>query len=309
MDLFTVTMPSNHDESLQMLRDSLAKHVNADLHKLKPSAQAVVEFHIEGPLRIRCEASAAAFQLKADGPAVYKAAAHVIADYVISELEPQLLSAIIRKKYKNNPSMDAAIIEKYCYELLHGKEWESLGSRFHEADRTRRRNKVADELEKHLLEDTVLNIGGFLAFRLLPYRNELTDIVEYALDEYVLDKQYQEFISLLKYFVQLQESKVPIVHLLHKGGHEFTLYNESFQTLDPKPPADRLVAEMLETEMNIEDMVISSLISVSPKQITVHTRNPDMQVIRTIETIFDGRVNVCVKCSSCASTLDEWIQP
>ena len=66
---------------------------------------------------------------------------------------------------------------------------------------------------------------------------------------------------------------------------------------------------MLETEMNIEDMVISSLISVSPKQITVHTRQPELQVIRTIETIFDGKVNVCVQCSSCASTLDEWIQP
>lgn len=310
MDLFTVTLPSNHDGSLQKLRELLTEHVNGDLHKRKPSSAVQVEFHIEGPLRIRCEASQASFQLKKDGPVVYKSAASAIAEYVIGDLEPELLSSIIRKKYKNNPTMDAAIIEKYCHELLHGKEWESLGSRFHEADRTRRKNKVSDELEKHLHEDTMLNIGGFLAFRLLPYRNELAEIVEYALDEYVLDKQYQEFISLLKYFVQLQETKVPIVHLLHKGGHEFTLYNESFQTLDPKPPADRIVAEMLETEMNIEDMVISSLISVSPKQITVHTRHPDMQVIRTIETIFDGRVNVCVKCSSCSSTLDEeWIQP
>ena len=309
MDLFTVTLPSNHDGSLQKLRELLTEHVNVDLHKLKPSSAARVEFHIEGPLRIRCEASLASFQLKKDGPVVYKSAAGAIAEFVISELEPELLSSIIRKKYKNNPSMDAAIIEKYCHELLHGKEWESLGSRFHEADRTRRKNKVSDELEKHLYVETMLNIGGFLAFRLLPYRNELAEIVEYALDEYVLDKQYQEFISLLKYFVQLQETKVPIVHLLHKGGHEFTLYNESFQTLDPKPPSDRIVAEMLETEMNIEDMVISSLISVSPRQITVHTRHPDMQVIRTIETIFDGRVNVCVKCPSCSSTLDEWIQP
>ncbi|MCR2807937.1 putative sporulation protein YtxC [Paenibacillus soyae] len=309
MDLFTVTLPSNHDGSLQTLRELLTEHVNAELHKRKPSPSARVEFHIEGPLRIRCEASPADFQLKRDGSAVYKATADAIAEFVIGELEPELLSFIIKKKYKNNPSMDAAIIEKYCHELLHGKEWESLGSRFHEADRTRRKNKVSDELEKHLQENTILNIGGFLAFRLLPYRNELAEIVEYALDEYVLDKQYQEFISLLKYFVQLQETKVPIVHLLHKGGHEFTLYNESFQTLDPKPPADRIVAEMLETEMNIEDMVISSLISVSPKQITVHTRNPDMQVVRTIETIFDGRVNVCVKCTSCSSTLDEWIQP
>jgi hypothetical protein len=66
---------------------------------------------------------------------------------------------------------------------------------------------------------------------------------------------------------------------------------------------------MLETEMNIEDMVISSLISVSPKHITIHTRQPDMQVIRTIETIFDQRVTICERCVSCSHTLDELIQP
>lgn len=311
MDLFTVTLPSNRSESLHTLRMHLSEHANAELHKAVQASEKAssVEFHIEEPQRIKCKANLPHFQLKMDGPVVYKAAADVIAEFVVNELEPELLSSIIRKKYKNNPSLDAAIIEKYCFELLHGKEWESLGSRFQDADRTRRKNKIADELEKFLQEETVLNLNGFVTFRLLSYRSELAEIVEYALDEYVLDKQYQEFISLLKYFVQLQESKVPIVHLLHKGGHEFTLYNESFQALEPKPPADRIVAEMLETEMNIEDMVISSLISVSPKQITVHTRHPDMQVIRTIETIFDGRVHICVKCNSCTSSLDELIQP
>lgn len=311
MDLFTVTLPSSRNESLHTLRMLLSEQANAELHKAVQAKDAAssVEFNIEEPLRIKCKANLPQFQLKKDGPVVYKSAAEVISEFIIKELEPELLSSIIQKKYKSNPSLDAAIIEKYCFELLHGKEWESLGSRFHEADRIRRKNKVADELEKFLHDETELNIGGFITFRLLSYRNELAEIVEYALDEYVLDKQYQEFISLLKYFVQLQETKVPIVHLLHKGGHEFTLYNESFQTLEPKPPADRIVAEMLETEMNIEDMVISSLISCSPKQITVHTRNPDMQVVRTIETIFDGRVHICVKCNSCASTLDEWIQP
>ncbi|MOA34458.1 YtxC-like family protein [compost metagenome] len=125
----------------------------------------------------------------------------------------------------------------------------------------------------------------------------------------MLDKQYQEFISLLKYFVCLQDTKVAMVHLLHKGGHDFMLYDESFKPLNPNPPSDKLVAEMLETEMNIEDMVISSLISVSPRHITVHTRQPDMQVIRTIETIFDQRVSVCESCASCSRNLDELVQP
>ena len=54
----------------------------------------------------------------------------------------------------------------------------------------------------------------------------------FAVDEYVMDQQYQEFISLLKYFVRMQEVKLPIVHVLHKGGSEFALYDEQFRVLE-----------------------------------------------------------------------------
>ncbi|MBH5319259.1 putative sporulation protein YtxC [Paenibacillus sp. GSMTC-2017] len=311
MDLFTVSLPDNLQGSINKLRMLLTEQADVDLHMADGSklVAAGVKYHILQSQHIRCEAQLPQFRLNTDGPLLYRSAASAIAEYVISELESKMLSVIIKKKYRNNPSMDVSVIERYCYELLNGKEWDGLGNKFHEGDRNRRKNKISDELEKYLAEETELNIDGFITFRLLSYRNELTEIVEYALDEYVLDKQYQEFISLLKYFVQLQETKVPFVHLLHKGGHDFTIYNESFHLIEPKPPADRIVAEMLETEMNIEDMVISSLISLSPKQITVHTRHPELSVIRTIETIFDGRVKVCVQCSACTSTLDEWVQP
>ncbi|GKU80286.1 putative sporulation protein YtxC [Paenibacillus sp. L3-i20] len=311
MDLFTISLPVYLQGSINKLRMLLTEQANVDLHMTagKKNTAVGVEYHVIESQHIGCKAQLPQFQLHRDGPTLYKSAAEAIAEYVISELESQMLASIIRKKYRKNPSMEAAVIERYCYELLNGKEWDGLGNRFHEGDRKRRKGKVSEELEKYLAEQTELNIEGFITFRLLSYRTELIEIVEYALDEYVLDKQYQEFISLLKYFVQLQETKVPFVHLLHKGGHDFTIYNESFQIIEPKPPADRIVAEMLETEMNIEDMVISSLISLSPKQITVHTRHPELSVIRTIETIFDGRVKVCVQCSACTSTLDEWVQP
>jgi putative sporulation protein YtxC len=310
MELFTVSLPTSLQKSVNKLTDLLTEQALVDLHIGSNAEQpAVIEFLQVSGEDIRCQALLPHFQLKAHGSAVYKAAAAAIAEFVVSELEPGMLSFIIRRKYRNNHSADAAAIERYCHDLLHGKEWDGLGTKFLDADRLRRKSKVAAEIEQFLQENTQLNVSGFTTFRLEPYRKELAEVVEYALDEYVLDKQYQEFISLLKYFVFLQDTKLPMVHLLHKGGHDFMLYNDSFQPLDPNPPTDRIVAEMLETEMNIEDMVISSLIAVSPKHITIHTRQPDMQVIRTIETIFEQRVTVCVQCASCSSSLDELIQP
>ncbi|OMF32161.1 hypothetical protein BK133_15045 [Paenibacillus sp. FSL H8-0548] len=310
MELYTVSLPASLHASVDQLTKLLTEQAIVDLHIDSNAAQsAIVEFIQISEHDIRCQARFPQFQLKVHGPAVYKAASLAIAEFVVSELEPAMLASIIRRKYRNHMPSEAAAIERYCHDLLHGKEWDGLGAKFHEADRLRRKNKVASEVELFLQEHTQINIKGFTSFRLEPYRKELAEVVEYALDEYVLDKQYQEFISLLKYFVFLQDTKLSMVHLLHKGAYDFMLYDESFKQLDPNPPTDRIVAEMLETEMNIEDMVISSLIAVSPKHITIHTRQPDMQVIRTIETIFDQRVTVCVQCAACNSSLDELVQP
>lgn len=310
MELFTVSLSSSHCHSVDKLAKMLTEQAVVDLHiGSKAELAAAIEFHVISSQEIQCQAVLPLFQLPLHGPAVYKSTSKIIAEFIVSEMEPEMLASIIRRKFRKNNSTDATVIEKYCHDLLHGKEWDGLGSKFLDADRQRRKGKVANEIEQYLQENTDLNVNGFTNFRLTPYRKELIEVVDYALDEYMLDKQYQEFISLLKYFVFLQDTKVPMVHLLHKGGHEFILYDENFQMLDPKPPSDRIVAEMLETEINIEDMVISSLISVSPKQITIHTRQPYMQVIRTIETIFDQRVTVCLQCSSCNSSLDEQIQP
>lgn len=306
MHLFTVRMPEFDDAGVGRMRKLLEEHAGAVPGN--GAAGPAVRFESVGK-QVIGRATLPAFQLKQHGPDVYKSSAKALAEFIVDEMEASLLKAAIRKRHRANPALDADIVYKYCQSIMNGDETDGLGIRFREADQARRKGKVAQEAEDYLQEHTELHLTGFAQFRLASYRAELGEIVDYAIDEYVLDKQYQEFISLLKYFVQLQETKVPLVHLLHKGGHEFALYNESFQTLEPKPHNDRIVAEMLETEMNIEDMVISSLISVSPKHIMIHTRHPDMGAIHTIQTIFGQRVTICVQCASCSRSLDGLIQP
>ena len=70
-------------------------------------------------------------------------------------------------------------------------------------------------------------------------------------------------------------------------------------------PTDRIVAEMLETEMNMEDMIVSTLITISPEQIVIHTRQPELPVMRTLETIFELRVQLCSDCGHCRSYFDD----
>ena len=74
--------------------------------------------------------------------------------------------------------------------------------------RLRRIQMLKEQLIALLEENPQLSLDGFLKFRIQEYKEELREIAEYAIDEFMMDRQYQEFISLLQYFVYIQEAKI-----------------------------------------------------------------------------------------------------
>ncbi|REK54100.1 MAG: hypothetical protein C6W55_12765 [Thermobacillus sp.] len=169
-----------------------------------------------------------------------------------------------------------------------------------EPDLTRRRRKrhIASELFAYLQERPSLHLEGYITFRLDKYWEELAESAEAAVDEFVMDRQYREFIGLLNEFVGLQQPKVSSVNLVLKADGSFALYDESFRPMDPGE-GGRLTLELTDEELNVEDMVVSCLIAISPREITLHARDPELPVVRTIEAIFAERVTVCAGCRSC----------
>ncbi|MBW7474613.1 putative sporulation protein YtxC [Paenibacillus oenotherae] len=317
MELFTISVASDTAEAITRLHGYLSEEF-ADLHSVlgdtpnAPAADIVALVPAFQSNEISCTAALPDFMLVEHGPPVYAKAASAIAQYVIIELEPLLLKAIIRKQFHYDEPNEVETVERYCQHVLHGtaspSEKDIVYTDIHHTDRERRKSKVAEELELYLSTSTRLHLDGFVTFRLSAYWEELREIVAYAVDEYVMDRQYQEFISLLKYFVRIQEVKLPIVHVLHKGDNEFALYDERYQLLDAAP-VDVIVAEMMESEMNMEDMIVSTLITVSPEQIVIHTRYPDQPIMRTLETIFEHRVKLCTDCGHFGAYFEDAQEP
>lgn len=294
MKLFTVTLTKRTDEQAdrlyRLLQSSCGilhnkEHIHIALDRRKGLHQVEVSGVSPG------------FKLKEDGIRLYKAAADVLADYVMEE-EREQLRKIIKHDFHYKRDDEVEGILAFCGQVLCGEgEWS--GEEAPTEVYLKRKHKITAELYAYLEEHTELNLEGFLRFRIQAYRDELRDVVEYAIDEFVMDRQYQEFISLLQYFVYIQEAKIPFVHLIHKGGSDFMLLNERMEIMDTHETDAVVTVEMLEKEMNFEDMIISTLISVSPQQIYIHTREPELQVIKTIKQIFENRVELCGYCRLC----------
>lgn len=227
---------------------------------------------------------------------VRRLVAEAAAAYIMEEKEPDLASRLLFSEFEFHDRDEAERILQWYLLLLVKEDGPSL------AFAERRRRKLSDIVYSCLKEFPDLNLDGLMAFRFQPYEQELREMAEYAVDEFMLDQQYEEFVSLLKYFVYFQEPLMPLVHVIHKGGEDVMLLDGSLRPVD-KLHDEGLVMERLDHEMEIEDMVVSTLISLSPSRMIIHTRQPEMPVVSTLAHIFDNRAEVCCHCPECSPIL------
>lgn len=282
--------------------EQLYQRLTSALKNLRHRASNILIKTKEGSkyTHLVCEVMLPKFQFRKHSFEVNAATAEALAEYIIEEVETGLVHTIIERKIGRQNHDEISKIENYCYPLLSGEHPDHfLGN-----GRRQRITNVANCCREYLEQHNHIALEGFVRFRLKAYVDELKEVVEYAIDESIMEKQYQEFISLLQYFVYIQESKIPMAHLMHQGGQEFLVLDAEMKPIEMEQ-ADGLVVEMMDKEMNVEDMIISTLITMSPQRVFIHTREPEAQVIQTIQQIFEDRTQVCTDCALCAPVLDK----
>lgn len=152
-----------------------------------------------------------------------------------------------------------------------------------------KKEKWLHELKKRLctqLEESGEIIPeGFLLFRMKDILAEWEMAVERAYEELLIEKEYNEFINLLRYFVELQKPKAREVHVLLDGVGGYLILDENMKMMNCE---DFLIGE---DAVKSEDALISSLINIAPCFITIHASREKMpKVMDTINKVFTGRV-------------------
>ncbi|GGA52809.1 hypothetical protein GCM10007416_27370 [Kroppenstedtia guangzhouensis] len=214
-----------------------------------------------------------------------------VADYYLAVNEPNLIRRIITQDFHYWNPGESREIERYAYHLLDDSEAEEPSHR-------RRKHWMARQIAKYFCNHRDLAVDGYFQFRMKRYRDILMKLVEHAIDEYLLDQEYREFIDLLRYFVSIQQPKVPLVHVLHIGIRRFRLLDGEGRPLQMKE-MDHTVEELMDQVTSHEDLIVSTLLTVAPEQVVLHTRNREENVVCTLMQVFEDRITICNGCSGC----------
>lgn len=163
-----------------------------------------------------------------------------------------------------------------------------------------RRNNIVEKIKGCIEENDEINIDGFVTFRMKELLSDFQSIVDKIVETYLVEKEYNEFVKLLKYFVEVQESKIEELNIIIDSSGSYHLENK-----EGKDIMDEFVNELLDCKMgstiNVEDIIISGLITNSPEKIIIHgaENSSNKELIETIKNVFQDRVIICSGCSRC----------
>lgn len=157
-----------------------------------------------------------------------------------------------------------------------------------------RKNSITKKILSCVSENELINIEGFIRFRIKEMENDFHAIVDKSVEKYMVDKEYSEFINLLKYFVDIQECKIDEVNIYPDDNTKYIIKDK-----DGKDIGGDLVKNLKNTKYdnkeNQEDIIISGLITLSPRSIIIHNIDgfKKRELIDTISNVFEDKVKFC----------------
>ncbi len=220
--------------------------------------------------------------------------ANILTDLLMNTITRESMMRIVKARYHFIAPGEMKTIVKNAYNFLNNL--------YEDGDISQalyRHNQILTSVNQYLETDSELFLEGFLRFRLKEYCLEMEQSVEKAIDSFLVEREYVEFIKLLQYFVEIQEPRIDEVHVFIRDSQNFYLLDEEKQPIEQQHLEDVLAELRSEnTEVDYEDLLLSALITISPRRIVLHVLTK-IEIVDTIISVFQERAILCQGCDLC----------
>jgi putative sporulation protein YtxC len=148
----------------------------------------------------------------------------------------------------------------------------------------------------------LINLNGFINFRLKFIKLYSAQIVERCIDSYLMKRDYMDFISIIKLISDADETSYDVVNVIC-NNKTLQVYDNNMKKLTYI--SNEEFAAELNNKVAYNETVINILLSVSPKKIILHEANLNngnkevQNTIEIIKKIFEGKIEICSGCKYC----------
>ena len=211
--------------------------------------------------------------------------------YYLDLYEEIIIKNLIKSEYFYFNNIEKQQIDNITCEDLYNEE-ESI------CKPEKRVEIIYQSLYNYLISNHSIVLKGFITFRLKTYFETILEQIDKSVSKFIVEKEYTEFISLLKIYVNSEKSTCNEIHLIYNNSKPILL--------DENKNVIKIEDDLLKTKylsditFSSNDFALNTLLNLIPKKIHIHLIDKNIdEFVNTIKLIFEDRVDFCNDCEIC----------
>ena len=215
--------------------------------------------------------------------------AELLSFIVIDIYEDNILKKVLSTDYFYFDNQEQEEILEICTELLADSNFSPFDDRY---------ILLFNCFYNYIFENNRVILEGVINFRLKTYMSFLDSIIDTAVNRFIVEREYWEFISLLKVYINSEISSAKCVHLIYCDEHSILL-DQDKNIIDTN--TDVFKAKYLsDITFSSNDYALNTLLNILPKKIYVHLSQQSIdEFINTLLLVFEHRIEICNDCELC----------
>ncbi|NLC16176.1 MAG: hypothetical protein GX784_07650 [Firmicutes bacterium] len=216
--------------------------------------------------------------------------ANGLADIIIDEYEKFLVVRLIDGNYAYLSEKDRALLKAKALRTL-----DNGMNNGYSVKRSQRKSRVWAKLSEYLEKEDQIILEGFITFRLKDYLEDLFDFVDHMVKEHLINREYREFLRLLRHLMSRQKCSVPVVNIHRESQGGYRLLDARLE-----PVGGHLGAFMDRTRdgsrIEVDDLVVSAVVTLAPDRIAWHGDTDNSPCFDLLSDLFEHHLEVCGGC-------------
>lgn len=207
----------------------------------------------------------------------------ILSEYILKYYEKDILEKIVNRICNGMPKTEKDEIFRIVCSRIYTQQSDVSSRVLIEG----RKKTISTELAEYFKNANTITLEGFITFRLGKYVKRLEIEVERSIRQYLIERQYEEYINLLTTFVRMQVPKVPELHVFAQKDGSYRVEGTSPFGIPDDIKEGFGIDEGCPIIEN-DDFMIGFLLTCAPVKIFIH--NPSMfrnkELLNTIRIVF-----------------------
>ena len=214
---------------------------------------------------------------------------NILTKTIINFFEYNLINDTINFNYFYFSKMEIAKILIISSEILN--ESENYNNKY---------DLINNEIFNHLNYNHSIYLNSFINFRMKKYLEFISEKIDFAVNKFIVDKEYLEFVNILRLYINSESinSKIEHLHLIYKNKDSIII-NDNKEIINCNDNILR-AKYISDITFSSNDLALNTLLNLLPKKITIHlTDGYEDEFINTLKLIFQQRICICQDCDIC----------